>query len=821
MTNSEQTHDTMPPRGGRGGRGAKREVVQEQSDTPASIETPTRKKRRVSSPTRRPTRSHPHLVTAAQLNNNADAAESRVPTRPPSAQSDRTIGSDDEDEGKEKPTPEELLTQVVPLLRVAGYVTNAQVELSNELQKRDPAIAEKGSTQAYAKIEGHNWVFFAKSTHVVIGRGEHGYSARQASENGGGTPGQQAGGFYGQQGPTASEKVHIDLGPDKQVSRIHAWIDYEPDARSWFVLVNGRNGLKLDDRTLSRGEKVKLHSGSVIGVCGTEMIFVCPGESIDVHPSIIARARQGESGEGEDGQDESSFHQMNNGHGKSTGSQGGLPPTSAPYNGSNVRQHGQYNQSHSYQAHPPSSGPLAPNTPIPSRTKQSPKIKTSPSGAYSRGVMLESTEHIDYSADSAKDLKPPHSYAQLIGQAIMSSPEEQLTLANIYEYIKKHYAFYRFSGGGWQNSIRHNLSLSKHFEKVARRTDEPGKGMKWRLVPEERDNFLKKGIHTRKTRMGSSGPNSPAIAQASERLHGAITVNPDVQTPSQPSKFRVKESPRSVTPPLTSYPTANESYTPDRGPQPQRKPLLNSDQIFTPINDRKVTFPPMQTTNFGRALEQESNIRNSGAIIDSKTEPGPTPRPRSSLDLSYSPPATNGYKTAGLDLPETFNGLVTPLVAKNKPHLAPPSTAKMPSQYCYLSSPAPFWKFADLGSTPARQYVDFSPSKESRPFTFGNDEENEKDEVDEDEEEEEEEEVEAGPVQPSSPPVVMGDTASRSRSREGSNSGEGDSQELSPATPTRPSSRRFNTAEEVAVKKQLPTQLEGDDKDEEGIDLMK
>ena len=145
----------------------------------------------------------------------------------------------------------------------------------------------------------------------------------------------------------------------------------------------------------------------------------------------------------------------------------------------------------------------------------------------------------------------------------------------------------------------------------------------------------------------------------------------------------------------------------------------------------------------------------------------------------------------------------------------------MPSQYCYLSSPAPFWKFADLGSTPARQYVDFSPSKESKPFNFGNDEENEKDEMDDDEEEEEEEEVEAGPVQPSSPPVVMGDTASRSRSREGSNSGEGDSQELSPATPTRPSSRRFNTAEEVAVKKQLPTQLEGDDKDEEGIDLMK
>jgi hypothetical protein len=51
---------------------------------------------------------------------------------------------------------------------------------------------------------------------------------------------------------------------------------------------------------------------------------------------------------------------------------------------------------------------------------------------YNRGMMMESTEEIDYSQDSSKDLKPPYSYATLIAQAIFSSEEEKLTLNSIY-----------------------------------------------------------------------------------------------------------------------------------------------------------------------------------------------------------------------------------------------------------------------------------------------------------------------------------------------------------------------------------------------------
>uniref|UniRef100_A0A8R1XX39 Forkhead box protein fkh-2 n=1 Tax=Onchocerca volvulus TaxID=6282 RepID=A0A8R1XX39_ONCVO len=85
---------------------------------------------------------------------------------------------------------------------------------------------------------------------------------------------------------------------------------------------------------------------------------------------------------------------------------------------------------------------------------------------------------VDFSNEA---IKPPYSYAELITLAMRHHGQTKVLLSDIYDYVKKNFAWYRKTDITWQNSIRHNLSLNKQFIKLPRKKGEKGKGSYWML----------------------------------------------------------------------------------------------------------------------------------------------------------------------------------------------------------------------------------------------------------------------------------------------------------------------------------------------------
>ncbi|GAB7355853.1 hypothetical protein MBLNU459_g6514t1 [Dothideomycetes sp. NU459] len=648
----------MPP-SSRRPRPRKAAEVQEVSDagTPESIATPSRTSRKRA-------RGNDTVAPASRASTRRKIRDTRTTER---EDTEGTEAQELSDAETEPAVPTEL--DVISKLKVADKLVHASQDFSNNL------LEGKENVPGYGKIAGRDWTYIIRGVEINIGRPEQHEKAEapdavssQATEN----------------AQSAKSKIEIDLGPDRQISRLHAVINYESETEQWYISVNGRNGLRVDTQLLKRGNRAILRSGNVIDICGTQMAFITTARHENDGPVFAdAIIRQTYTSEEEEGDGDSRWPAPGPSH-----SHPSLPAPSSSvrrpahpsssFNDSGANGHRVH--PHSSQAGLQASTFQVPGTPIRNQGMQIPTSRTRPSpvsvGGYARGVMIESTESIDYAADSAKDLKPPHSYAQLIGMAILSTSEQQMTLNNIYKWIMGNYAFYRFNTGGWQNSIRHNLSLNKAFEKIARRTDEPGKGMKWMISPKERETFLSQGMKgcrrpnplpSNGTRAASgSNPSSPAqlSAQAHAKLNGAVNGVPGkVEQSASPPMYQ-----------YPSYPTAQEAYTPDRGSRRAGNTIKFDD------NDPELIYPP----------SAKSTLNHLTAAANA----------------AGSPPSLYVNEDGRI------GQLDTPFPVRSSQKLAPPSTLQRPSAFMEFSSPAPFWKF---GSTPLRPIADISPLK--TPFS--------------------------------------------------------------------------------------------------------
>ena len=126
----------------------------------------------------------------------------------------------------------------------------------------------------------------------------------------------------------------------------------------------------------------------------------------------------------------------------------------------------------------------------------------SSNSSSARPRLLNHSEHPDcptsllcLSEDTGE--RPKHTLPVIVRCAILGSPEQRLTLRDIYDVVQDRYSYYRTAKPSWkvrlsshhhysadecillQDSVRHLLSLYRMFKKQPRPVQDPGFGSYW------------------------------------------------------------------------------------------------------------------------------------------------------------------------------------------------------------------------------------------------------------------------------------------------------------------------------------------------------
>ncbi|XP_051535322.1 forkhead box protein N1-like isoform X2 [Myxocyprinus asiaticus] len=243
------------------------------------------------------------------------------------------------------------------------------------------------------------------------------------------------------------------------------------------------------------------------------------------------------------------------------------------------------------------------------------------------------------SQDSAQPLypKPVYSYSILIFLALRNSKTGSLPVSEIYSFMTEHFPYFKTAPDGWKNSVRHNLSLNKCFEKVEiKNGNSSRKGCLWALNPakvekmqEELHKWRRKDPLTVQRSMAQPEVLERLLGERSEKLKtlGAHFSLASSHTHSQPVRVGMHPSYRQPSVHETSVLHQKRLYSHLHSQTvPSPPPYISPDPLaftyYSPVTQLPSVGHPSRTGNLDSSLPAHTPPNYSTALQASQSAAG-------------------------------------------------------------------------------------------------------------------------------------------------------------------------------------------------------